>query len=284
MELKRSSIAPDDNCTFTPDISISQEFGLNKSFQSKPFNQTTRNFLKAFKTRNYELETQASYRPAIGRPPKNRAKSKTETIGDYLYRLRVGSVKPDGSFVEESRMGTKEREKSAKLLRSAKDRCFRAIFKAIDADEDGVIKARNISLLPKEIADLYKPLMSEMGNEVSLEEYMKMSHSIFEESAHTSTLFSFYQALKKRLRTFPFNEFSFKPCITKNSKKICEKRGAIRADRYSSTQDIARAKLRLLKEEKLQKEMTECTFHPKLTPVKKELNKAFQKSETASAR
>lgn len=210
MELKRSSMAPDDNCTFTPDISMSQEFGLSKSFQNKLFNQTTRNVLKASKTRNHELETQASYRPTIGRPPKNRAKSKTETIGDYLYRLRVGSVKLDGSFVEEPRVGVKEREKSVKLLRSAKERCFRAIFKAIDADEDGVIKAGNILLLPKDIADLYKPLMSGMGDEVSLEEYMKMSHSIFKESAHTSTLFSFYQALKKRLRAFPFNEFSFK--------------------------------------------------------------------------
>lgn len=65
---------------------------------------------------------------------------------------------------------------------------------------------------------------------------------------------------------------------------MCERRRAIGVGRYSSTQDAARAKLRLLQEEKSQKEMAECTFHPKLTPVKKELNKVLQKFETASAR
>jgi len=207
MEQKRSSLAPDDNCSLTQDISISRECGLNKSFQSKVFNKTTRNLLKPSQTRNQELETQASYRPIIGRLPKNRLRSKREAIKECLYKRRTGCTQLNVS-VDDSTSITKH--KSNKLLKNVRERCFKTIFKAIDTDEDGIISIEDIELLPKDIGELYKPVVKEIREGVNLEEYIKISHSIFRETINTSTLFSFYQLLKKRIRAFPFNEFSFK--------------------------------------------------------------------------
>jgi len=42
--------------------------------------------------------------------------------------------------------------------------------------------------------------------------------------------------------------------------------------------DSSRAKLRLLREESLERELAECTFHPKLTP-KKRVGKRVKDSE-----
>jgi hypothetical protein len=207
MEHKRSSLAPDDNCTFTPDINMSQEHGLNKSFQSKVFNKTTRNFIRHAQARNQELETQASYKPTIGRLPENRLKHKRENIGEYLYKQRVRCT-PLNVSVNDSKSITID--KSTKLLKNVKERCFRAIFKAINGDEDGVINIEDLEILPKDISELYKPMLYKIRKGINLEEYIKISHSIFKESVNTSTLFSFYQLLKKRMRNFPFNEYSFK--------------------------------------------------------------------------
>lgn len=184
-EVKRIESSIDSECTFSPNIKLTQKF--KPIFRCNTKSSLTRNRLK---NNNSELDLKTGkpfYHPQIGRPPKNRSRSKAESIGEYLYNITKRKMKrstEDENSLQSSVSFTQD--KSNQLIEKMRKTCFTNIFNKLDSDRDGIISQQCIDIneLPKGILKIYDPVLSEMNYmncTLNLKEFISASSRLFKE-------------------------------------------------------------------------------------------------------
>jgi len=174
-EVKEKEVPIDTECTFKPDTN------LTKNFKQGMSTKTSRRKSRLELTSEFS-EEQSLYRPKTGRPPKHRSKSKSESIGDYLYNLR--NTKPKEKVEKNSSVINTSfvRDKSNQIVERLRKGCFRTIFYTLDSDCDGVINIESIdlNLLPEEIGKVYRVVLEEYKKDIDIDDFIKISSNLFQ--------------------------------------------------------------------------------------------------------
>ncbi len=292
LEAKRDQIIPDSECTFAPNIDLTHEFNsteLSKRRLYYPVSAEKLRQNRKLKSSESEVDLitgQPLYRPLTGRAPKNRSKSKAENIGDYLYAQKIGLNKSHHCIHEgESENATPRNrsmvhDKSNQLVEKLRKDCFAAIFGLLDADNDGIISPDAIAIesVPREIAEIYQPVLNEMYEmkcTLNLEEFIDTSNNLFRELTITqrNELINFYKSLGSThgSRSFSTEEYSFKPCISQRSRELADKKAVPGVDlvtKLLQLQKLSQAKLEKLRRESENAKLEGCSFRPQISPVK----------------
>ncbi len=220
-ENKRGKMVPDSECTFSPNIELTQEFNLIELGQRQLIDrrEERERKRKAEKvepppTREVDAQTgQLLFTPTIGRSPKRRSKSKCESIGEYLYKARCGESPERG--LERSSDTTQSvslvHGRSSHLVEKMRRDCFVSLFSLLDSDGDGTISSSAINVsgmisltkrvgLPSEICEMYLPVFHEMEAmkcTLSQEEFVDASNNLFKELSvsQRSDLITFHKSL-----------------------------------------------------------------------------------------
>eukprot|EP00826_Nyctotherus_ovalis_P015570 TRINITY_DN1443_c0_g1_i2.p1 TRINITY_DN1443_c0_g1~~TRINITY_DN1443_c0_g1_i2.p1 ORF type:complete len:524 (-),score=112.46 TRINITY_DN1443_c0_g1_i2:255-1826(-) len=176
-EAKEREAPVDAECTFKPDTKRTQE--VNQSIvQSSSKTSARRNRME----HTSELDLKESlFRPATGRPPKHRSKTRSESIGDYLYNLR--NAKPKEKESVSSMMSTSfVQDKSNQIVEKLRKDCFKTIFATLDSDSNGIINPKDTDfyLLPEEIRKIYSTVLEDYNEEMNLENFIELSNNIFQ--------------------------------------------------------------------------------------------------------
>lgn len=115
-----------------------------------------------------------------------------------------------------SQSNTHINQQSNEIFEGLKEKTFKAIFKVLDKDKDGMINQRNIQLdaLPKNINHIIQPILNDLRKEdrtLSKEEFVANCFQLFDSISYTEKkeMISFIH--KKKINN-PIN-FSFKPAI-----------------------------------------------------------------------
>jgi len=291
LEGKRQGMIPDAECTFSPNVELTHEFNSTELGKRKQILFSEERLYKKKKAlqnseSNIDLKTgQQLYHPLIGRPPKNRSKSKGENIGDYLYAQKLKSKEiPDFSPNSESntpRTMALVHDRSCKMVEKMRKECFEAIFRILDSDNDGIISAKEnaVESLSKEVALIYIPLFNELEQmkcTLNIEEFVDSSNNLFKDLnvSQKNTLINFYKSLgggSHTSRSFTTECHSFKPQISARSKKLAEKKAIPGVDlvtKLMQLQKLAEAKIEKLRAENENAKVAGCTFKPQLSTIK----------------
>ncbi len=142
----------DSECTFRPDIKVSQRQHSSTPGDRCKRRQLSRN-VSPFLAGRLTVDSstgQPLYHPRVGRPPKGQRNAAGLPIGEYLYEQQQQNKKETRRPKEEK--GLQIQAESKKLVENRKVENFVSIFKTLDGDADGVISAKNISVSGKLIA------------------------------------------------------------------------------------------------------------------------------------
>jgi len=203
------NIVPDSECTFQPNIYMSQ-----KNHQS--INQTSDRNLYAKSVSRVRPITahpensekidkqtgQALFKPKVGRPPRVDRNIGALPVGDYLYaqskRMREMQNKKQAEIEKEKSKSLCSvsliQEESRQMVEGRKEAIFSEIFNILDKDGDNIISAKTVNIsgiffvkkikeLPTEVLELYTPLfceMEELDQELNLEEFVEASGRLYD--------------------------------------------------------------------------------------------------------
>ena len=229
------------------------------------------------------LTGQPLYKPITGRPPKNRSKLKSESIGDYLYSLNKKSSLNSSAIQEKSETLDPEvsmvQYKSNQLVDKLRKDCFCAVFGLLDTDSDGVISTEKVAVdrLPKKIAAIYIPLireLQEMNCTLNLEEFLDASNNLFKELnvAQKNDLLNFHKlkSSARANRSLSCCECSFKPCISQKSRELADKKAIPGVDlptKLFHMKKVSNAKIERMRRKSEDAKLEECSFRPQISPI-----------------
>eukprot|EP00826_Nyctotherus_ovalis_P056893 TRINITY_DN7762_c0_g1_i7.p1 TRINITY_DN7762_c0_g1~~TRINITY_DN7762_c0_g1_i7.p1 ORF type:complete len:484 (+),score=128.89 TRINITY_DN7762_c0_g1_i7:381-1832(+) len=222
LENKRKELVPDTECTFNPNRELTNNFRGNESVQRRPLYENPMQRKSSLKDsiHEFDLKTgQPLYRPQIGRGPRNRAKTRTKSIGEYLCSLKRKS----SEGAEENSGVQFVQEKSNRIVERMRKDGFAMVFRMLDLDNDGMISSQSVKpeKLPKQIVKIFMPIfkeMEEMQCSLNLEEFVDASNNLFRELTivQKNEFLNLYKSLempKRILRNSvysPYKECSFK--------------------------------------------------------------------------
>jgi len=138
---KLKDIIMDQECTFHPRVNSANGYYSNSKIRTQK------------KENSCMMKDNNTFKPKVGRSPKNGHNSLCLPIGDYLYsqsrmkkrlfaRLQENEVKESRAKSNYSHV----KEKSRHLIEEKKEKIFKEIFNILDRDGDGIIRTNNINL------------------------------------------------------------------------------------------------------------------------------------------
>ncbi len=160
---KRTSLSPQRECTFHPDIALSRHHPAESVAKS------------AKKTETLEWK----HSPTIGRPPRIERNTASLPIGDYLYSKSIAMAelkvrRKEEGITRSIRTSSLVRQESRRLVENMKVHAYQRIFEMLDSDEDGLVTAKDADIsciyfpivdcivVPTDVLAIITPLLSEM--------------------------------------------------------------------------------------------------------------------------
>ncbi len=238
-ETRQAKTLADGECTFVPNMELTQEFNTSELGRRKRVDRDRSNGRET-RSRPQEVDAQtgqALFTPAIGRLSKNRPKSRGESIGDYLYSYRgrnhsgrSSSMGKDQGLVRSSSSCAHDR--SSQLVERLRTDCFRSVFAILDSDSDGIIGSASINVagnsclvdhtvgLPQGICEMYLPVLKEMEEmkcTLTLTEFLDASTNLYKDLSITqrNELVVFHKSLagNRSSRTLSCEPYSFRVLV-----------------------------------------------------------------------
>ena len=220
LERKCKKTISDSECTFNPNIDLTQEFNATEIIKRKPLYQNIAIDNSKGKKLISETDNHTGkllYKPQTGRPPKNRFKSRAESIGEYLYKLKKSNA---NKVKKKTTTKNVIQIKSKRIIERLRKEGFELVFNKLDLDGDGIINADSVNLnkLPKNIAIMFIPLiqeMEEMKCTLNLNEFIDAAINLFKELTvvQKEEFIEYYKSLtvNKKIHKNPlYDKYSFK--------------------------------------------------------------------------
>ena len=223
LDEKRRDAISDIECTFNPNTDLTNDFNANEIINRQPLYQNSARKKERSKNGTSEFDPKTGrplYRPHTGRAPRNRPKSRTESISDYLYNLS----KVSNSRIEDNgNCASAIQTKSNNIVKKVRNDAFSMVFRILDSDGDGMISSESIEVgkIPKEIAKIFIPILSEMEDmkcTLNLEEFIDASNNLFKELTiiQKNEFINYYKSqtsVKKNIKEINYEKCSFKVFI-----------------------------------------------------------------------
>lgn len=246
-------------CPFKPEI-ISTPTKAPKTASNSPFRP--RRTETPLKSQMKMVDSECSFKPKTGRPPKFNRNSEELPIGQYLNAQKSRRESPNHLSAKPSQFAC---ENSLKIIDKLRFTRYEQIFRAFcrHGTNEAVWDISQTAALETKLAKVISPFIEELAKSTEIYDLPKFCEALEQYAKKLSPLEKSTLCSTAKAPPVP-DQMPFKPKITGNysTSNLKSRTKEKLYDRLLKDQQKSRSKLNEKKIRKIEEEMYECTFYP----------------------